>query len=66
MVPLISTSELRTLRPLGLGALLAEELDTGLLEVLGFGEDEGELAGAMLLFELLAESADSDFCPITF
>lgn len=63
MVPLISTSELRTLRPLGLDVLVLDEGGAaGLLGALGWAGAGGVLAGALL--EPLA--ADSDFCPITF
>ena len=57
MVPLISTSELSTLRPLGL-----DELDRCDEELLGEGDAAGlsELAGGE------DEFSEPAFCPITF
>ena len=69
MVPLISTSELRTLRPLGLGE---DERGAGLLLGLLLGADGEGCEDALLLLgvSFLAEpvdgAADSGFCPITF
>ena len=63
IVPLISTSELSTLRPLGLG--VDDERGAWLLELLDAGEEEA-LLGVSFLSEPVDGAADSGFCPITF
>jgi hypothetical protein len=60
ILPLISTSELRTLRPLGLGALWREAGD----ELAALALDG--LAGVLIFAGPADDAAGSGFCPITF
>ena len=63
MLPLISTSVLSTLRPLGPEVELGREESAGLL---AGGEEGGVLAEVSLLDGPVDEMPDSYFCPITF
>ena len=63
MLPLISTSVLSTLRPLGPDAGLGRE---GAAELLAGWDDGGVLAAGSLLEVPAEDMPDSGFCPITF